>query len=155
MDEVDRKVLEILQKDFPISEDPYDLIARELKIEKGELLRRIMDLHKKGIIKKIIPVMTEKYYSGLYRALIGIAVDESNIEIVSSILKNRSEITHIYLRDNFYNVWFTFAGNSEKSLRDFEENVLKHLYVKKYIILLSETSYKLDVNFRVNWDGNR
>ncbi|MEM4070310.1 MAG: AsnC family transcriptional regulator, partial [Thermoplasmata archaeon] len=95
MDDLDRKILERIQKEFPIAMDPYSIISEELQISREELIKRIRDLQNMGIIKKIIPIMTEKYYRNIHRSLIGISVDELDVENISSYLRKRNEITHI------------------------------------------------------------
>ncbi|MEM0298532.1 MAG: Lrp/AsnC family transcriptional regulator [Thermoplasmata archaeon] len=154
MDDLDRKILERIQKEFPIAMDPYSIISEELQISREELIKRIRDLQNMGIIKKIIPIMTEKYYRNIHRSLIGISVDELDVENISSYLRKRNEITHIYLRENFYNIWFTFLTNDEESLKRFENEFLKSEKIKKYIILNSEVSYKLNVKFKVSENGD-
>ncbi|MFP3318016.1 MAG: hypothetical protein RXP98_02370 [Thermoplasmata archaeon] len=153
MDEMDIKILKKLQEGFPISLDPYLDLSKELNIQRDILINKIFYLKDRGYLKKITPILGEKYFSNTKRALIGISVEGESIGRIAEILKGYNEITHIYQRDNEYNIWFTFVSKREDRIEKFKEEFLKRNEIKKFVILFSEELYKLDVNFKVNENG--
>jgi len=53
MDELDWRILQALQNDFPLSAGPYETIAHKLKIPCEQLWNRVQRLITKGVIRRI------------------------------------------------------------------------------------------------------
>ena len=53
MDAIDRKLLNLIQEDFPITAAPFAEVAVRLGIGEAEVLDRIRRLKAKGIIRRI------------------------------------------------------------------------------------------------------
>ncbi len=52
VDELDYRILETLQNDFPLSERPYEVISDELKIPCEQLLDRLQLLMADGMVRR-------------------------------------------------------------------------------------------------------
>lgn len=150
MDSIEKIIIEKIQKSFPLSPDPYLDLSIQLNMDRDFIMKKIMELKEKGFIKKITPVMGNKYISSTTRALIGISVDHDMVDHFADILKGYNEITHIYEREGEYNVWFTFTTLRREGLDIFKNEFLSLKGIKKYIVLFSERMFKLDVKFW--WD---
>ncbi|PMP75778.1 MAG: hypothetical protein C0180_00470 [Aciduliprofundum sp.] len=150
MDEIDKKILRKIQESFPVSPDPYLDLSMELHIDRDIIVKKILNLSEMGYIKRIVPRFGNKFYSNSIGALIGASVEEDSIESLAEILNRYGEITHIYMRDNEYNLWFTFVTVDENKLKRFKDEILTRREIKKYVILMSEMRYKLNVNFGVD-----
>ena len=57
MDEIDHRILETLQDDFPLSERPYESLAERLGICCDELWRRTERLLALGLIRRIVAIL--------------------------------------------------------------------------------------------------
>ena len=53
MDAIDRKLLNLIQEDFPLAAAPFAEVAARLGIGEGEVLDRIGRLREEGIIRRI------------------------------------------------------------------------------------------------------
>jgi len=53
MDDLDKKLLTIIQTGFPIASHPYRVLAQQLDITEDEALDRVRNLVDTGIIRKI------------------------------------------------------------------------------------------------------
>ena len=53
MDEIDKKILNLLQTDFPIEEEPFKRIGERVGIAEDEVLRRVQALKDEKIIRRI------------------------------------------------------------------------------------------------------
>ena len=51
MDEIDKKLLNILQKEFPLEEQPFQIVAEKCGISEEEALVRIQKMKDEGIIR--------------------------------------------------------------------------------------------------------
>ncbi|MFA6810475.1 MAG: Lrp/AsnC family transcriptional regulator, partial [Desulfoplanes sp.] len=51
MDNIDKKILGIIQSDFPITPRPYADVAQQVGIDEDEVLTRVTTLHDAGVIR--------------------------------------------------------------------------------------------------------
>ena len=124
MDDIDKAILNRIQSDFPIASRPYLTIADELKLTEAEVLDRISRLKQAGIIRRIggnfVPAKL-----GYVSTLCAAKVPEDKIERFADVVNRFPGVTHNYLRENSFNVWFTFIAPSmeeiEQNLKDIEQ----------------------------------
>ncbi|MDP8011560.1 MAG: Lrp/AsnC family transcriptional regulator [Thermoplasmata archaeon] len=149
MDEVDRKILIYIQNEFPIDDRPYLKIAKDLGLDEFEVMNRIINLYNLGYIKKIIPKLSKSYIEKYERALVSIKANEKDIVKVSEFINSFENITHNYLRDHHYNIWFTISGKNFEEILKQIKIITEKLEIDDYIILRSVKSLKLDTEFEV------
>ena len=53
MDIIDRKLLNTIQTEFPLVDEPYAQIAKELDISENELLERLTELKQQNVVRQI------------------------------------------------------------------------------------------------------
>ncbi len=124
MDDIDKAILNRIQSDFPITARPYLTIADELNLTEAEVLDRISRLKQMGIIRRIggnfVPAKL-----GYVSTLCAAKVPEDKIERFADVVNRFPGVTHNYLRENSFNVWFTFIAPSmeeiEHNLKDIEQ----------------------------------
>ncbi len=124
MDDIDKTILNRIQSDFPITSRPYLTIADELNLTEAEVLDRISRLKQMGIIRRIggnfVPAKL-----GYVSTLCAAKVPEDEIERFADVVNRFPGVTHNYLRENSFNVWFTFIAPSmeeiEQNLKDIEQ----------------------------------
>jgi len=151
MDSLDKKLLGILQDAFPITEQPYLVIAQELGISEEETLARVKSLKAAGVIRAINTVFEPKHL-GLASALCAAKVDADKLDAVAEKVNQFSEVTHNYARDDAYNLWFTVMSGSDGKLQDICDQVAKLPGVNSLNILPALKKYKLNLNFELS-DG--
>jgi len=123
---LDRRILNILQTGFPLNEQPYLAMAKQLQIEEAELLERIEHLKEAGIIRRIGAVI-ESRAMGYYSTLCTCRVEPERADEAAAIINRQPGVTHNYLRDQEYNLWFTLTGESEDKVKaiidEFESQI--------------------------------
>jgi DNA-binding Lrp family transcriptional regulator len=135
--------------DFPVSPNPYDIIADRLGIETGELLQRVQALLESGTIRRI-GISVDSRKMGFASTLAAVRVSEDRVDSTSEIINSYPEITHSYLRANEFNIWFTVIAESVQRI----EGVLEELRAKLNIgyddvLDLPVTQlFKLDARFK-------
>lgn len=146
-DDIDRKILNILQTRFPLVVFPFQNIAQEINITEDEVIKRLQNLKKKKIIRRIAPIIDINYFNG-YSTLVALKVKKENIKNVSKIINEYPEVSHNYLRDYDLNMWFTLSSINEKKALD----ILNELKTKLKCDLLNLPTcnkFKINVNFLV------
>lgn len=116
MDDLDRRILSVIQEHFPIDERPYLQIARQIGSTQGEVLDRMKSLIERGIIRDISPVF-DLGKLGYRSTLAALNVPKGRVDEVAALVNARDEVTHNYLRAGEPNMWFTVIAESEAALK--------------------------------------
>src|SRR3970040_600841 len=122
MDAIDKKILNIIQTKFPIIQKPYEAIGNEVGVSEADVITRIGNLKKEGIIRRIGATFDPRKL-GFKSSLCAAKVPPENIKDFVDIVNSYSGVTHNYERDNEYNIWFTFIDESMEEI----ENKLKRI----------------------------
>jgi len=108
MDDIDKTIINALQKGFPICESPYRLAAAELGIAEAELLQRLQILLDKGILTRFGPMYHAEQMGGAL-SLAALKVPEQRFQEVTDIVNAFPEVAHNYARNHVLNMWFVLA----------------------------------------------
>ncbi|PKM76794.1 MAG: Lrp/AsnC family transcriptional regulator [Firmicutes bacterium HGW-Firmicutes-15] len=145
LDDKDRSILDLLQNDFPLAVQPYLEMANRIGLEEEELLSRIAEMKAKGLIRRIGGIIDSRNI-GFYSTLCALTVSEARIETVAATINQLPGVTHNYLRDHDYNMWFTLTAPSRddalKTLQELE--ILLGLTIMK---MPAQKVFKIKVSF--------
>jgi siroheme decarboxylase len=108
LDETDRKLLNVLQGSFPLAERPYAEVARLAGLSEDETLRRTRRLLADRIIREITPIFDTRVL-GYRSMLVAAKVDPEHPWRAAKIINSHPGVSHNYLRDHDFNIWFTIA----------------------------------------------
>ncbi len=140
-----RRILDIIQSDFPLESRPYAAIGRRLGLTEAEALAHVRALRGKGIIRRIGPNFqssTLGFRSTLCAAKVGPEALDGFIGAVNA----RKGVTHNYLREHEYNVWFTLIGPSWESVCQTLDEITAETGIP-ILNLPAEKFYKIRVDF--------
>jgi DNA-binding Lrp family transcriptional regulator len=111
----DRALLNVMQGRFPIEPRPYAAVARELGVEEAAVLTRIQELLGKRIIRQVTPIYDTRAL-GYESMLVAARVDPENPWRPAKIVNGHPGVSHNYLRNHDFNMWFTIAVESDSKL---------------------------------------
>jgi DNA-binding Lrp family transcriptional regulator len=148
MDEIDKKILNILQKEFPLAAQPFLNVGEQCGISEEETIRRVRKMKEDGIIRRIGAVF-EGAKLGRVSALCAARVPEENIENFVHIVNVNKNVTHNYRRDNEYNIWFTVNAATEGELKAFLTDVKKKTGVEDILEMRAVRTFKINASFDV------
>jgi len=145
LDNNDQVILNILQNTFPLSLQPYQDMGTQLGISEDEVLQRIARMKAAGLIRRIGGIMDSRQL-GFYSSLCTMTVPEDRIEEIAILVNQNTGVTHNYLRDHHYNMWFTMTAVSQPVfLQQIQE--LEKLSGLKVISMPTRKVYKIKVSF--------
>jgi DNA-binding Lrp family transcriptional regulator len=144
-EDVDRKILDILQNDFPLAIQPFQEMSKRLNISEEELLTRIGAMKASGVIRRIGGIMDSRNL-GFYSTLCAVTVPEARIEEAAEVINQLRGVTHNYLRDHEYNMWFTLTMPSREEL-EAKLGELETLLGLKITNMPAQKVYKIKVSF--------
>lgn len=149
MDELDRQILESLQGNFPLCERPYDEIAEKLGISADSLFCKVRSMLDSGLIRRV-GVSLDSRKLGYSSTLAAVRVKEKLIEHAADVIRDYREVTHSYLRDDNYNIWFTLIAPSVERIEEILEEIRSELSLDAddVLNLPVERLFKLDARFK-------
>jgi DNA-binding Lrp family transcriptional regulator len=108
LDDLDRKLLNLMQGSFALVRTPFAHVAQLAGSEEAEVMRRVQRLLDGRIIREITPIFDTRAlgYSSL---LVAAKVDADNPHRAASFINTHPGVTHNYLRNHEFNLWFTIA----------------------------------------------
>jgi DNA-binding Lrp family transcriptional regulator len=148
MDEIDKKLLNILQKEFPLEERPFLIVAQRCGINEEEALSRIQKMKDDGIIRRIGAVF-DGAKLGRVSTLCAARVPKDKLENFVNIVNANKGVTHNYQRDNEYNIWFTVSAATAEELEVFLADVKKNTGVTDILDMRAVRTFKINASFEV------
>ncbi len=115
LDELDRRLLNLMQGSFPLEPRPYAAVAREAGIPEEQVLERVRRLLQERIIRQVTPIYDTRAlgYSSL---LVAAKVDPEHPWRAAKIVNSHPGVSHNYLRNHDFNMWFTLATEPDSPL---------------------------------------
>ncbi len=115
LDELDRKLLNLMQGRFPIARRPYAEVARLAGISEAEALQRVGRLVDERIIREITPIFDTRAL-GYKSMLVAAKVDPEYPHRAAEFINSHPGVTHNYLRNHDFNMWFTIGVEPDSPL---------------------------------------
>lgn len=148
MDNIDKKLLDIIQTGFPIVPRPYAELGEKLGITEAEALSRIRALKGKKIIRRL-GANFQSSKLGFRSTLCAAKVPDEKMELFTTEVNKLPGVTHNYIRDHVYNVWFTLIGPSWEEVCSTLDGVTERTGIK-ILNLPATRMYKIRVDFRMD-----
>jgi len=148
MDAIDKKILNIIQKNFPVIEEPFKAIAARAGISEDEALKRIRDLRNEGIIRRIGAVFDSKKM-GYASTLCAAKVPKEKLKKFVAVVNSYPGVTHNYRREHDYNIWFTFIAPDEETLKKSLDEIRDKTGVADIISMTAAKIFKIDATFEL------
>jgi DNA-binding Lrp family transcriptional regulator len=151
MDEIDRRILRELQHDFPLSERPYEIVAERLQISSEQLWTRVQRMLDEGVIRRM-GASFDSNKLGFRSTLAAVSVEQELVDRAAEVIGQFPEVTHNYLRNDAFNIWFTLIAVDEKRIENVLEEIRTTLSLEKAAVLNLPVKrlFKLDARFNVS-----
>lgn len=115
LDDTDKRLLNLMQGSFPIARRPYQHVAAEAGIGEDEVLQRVRRLIDERIIRQVTPIYDTRAF-GYSSMLVAAKVDPENPWRAANIINEHPGVSHNYLRNHEFNIWFTIATEPDSPL---------------------------------------
>jgi DNA-binding Lrp family transcriptional regulator len=115
LDDLDKRLLNLMQGQFPIAPRPYEHVAREAGIDESEAIERVRRLLDERIVRQVTPIFDTRAL-GYSSMLVAAKVDAENPWRAANIINAHPGVSHNYLRNHEFNIWFTIATEPDSPL---------------------------------------
>ncbi len=115
LDDLDKRLLNLMQGRFPIAARPYAAVAGEAGISEEEAMARVRRLLDERIIRQVTPIFDTRAL-GYSSMLVAAKVDPDNPWRSAQIINEHPGVSHNYLRNHEFNIWFTIATEPDSPL---------------------------------------
>jgi DNA-binding Lrp family transcriptional regulator len=113
--ETDKRLLNLMQGSFPIDERPYAAVAKEAGITEAAAISRVAELIDSRIIRQVTPIFDTRAL-GYSSMLVAAKVDPENPWRAANVINEHPGVSHNYLRNHEFNIWFTIATSPDSKL---------------------------------------
>jgi siroheme decarboxylase len=148
MDNIDRKLLNLIQEDFPITAAPFAEVAAQLGIGEDDVLERIGKLKEEGVIRRIGAVFDLRNL-GFASTLCAARVPEGEVRGFVKAVNANSGVTHNYRRDDEYNIWFTLIAPGDEMLEAALATIKRETGINDILSLRATRTFKINARFDV------
>ncbi len=115
LDDLDRRLLNLMQGSFPIEPRPYLRVAELAGIEEPEAMARVRRLLDERIIRQVTPIFDTRAL-GYSSMLVAAKVDPESPHRAAQVINAHPGVSHNYLRNHEFNLWFTIATEPDSPL---------------------------------------
>lgn len=97
-----------MQNAFPMTEKPFAGVAEKLNSTEEEVISLVQELKDEKIIRQTSAIFDTKRL-GYKSSLVAFKVSEDQIDKAAELINAHPGVSHNYLRNHDYNIWFTMA----------------------------------------------
>ena len=147
--ELERRIVDLYQREFPLDPDPYKKIGDRLGVSEEAVIEALDRLKTRGSISRIGAVVTPNKVGA--STLAAMAVPTQRLDEVAALVSGYEAVNHNYEREHAFNLWFVVAGPS----RQMVNAVLSDINARTGIEVLDlplEGAYHIDLGFKVRWN---
>ncbi len=146
IDELDKKIISLIQGDLPLSRRPIPVLAQRIGISEDDFVRRVRSLRERGIIRRFGATLRHQEAGFNANAMGAWAVPVDRIDEVGKAMAGFREVTHCYQRrpqgDWKYNLYTMIHGDSQEDCRRIAEEMSAQAGIVDYILLFSQKEFK-------------
>jgi siroheme decarboxylase len=148
MDDIDRAIIDTLQGDLPICEQPFLAAAKRLGIGEDELLKRLGQLRTAGVLTRIGPLFQVERMGGAF-TLAALQAPAEQFDDIAQRVNAMPEIAHNYERGHDLNMWFVIATETPDGIGRVVSNIEQETGCKVFNFPKSR-EYFVEMKLKVN-----
>lgn len=104
----DKRLLNVLQSDFPLVSRPFEALGVPLDLTEAEVIARIALLKQQRVIRQISAIFDTRSL-GYKSSLVAMQIQPEKLEAAAQVVNGHPGVSHNYKRNHAFNLWFTVA----------------------------------------------
>lgn len=148
MDSYDKQILDIIQSHFPLVSRPYDEVGRQVGLSGDEVLARVRAMKESGLIRRM-GANFNSHTLGWQSTLCAASVPEDRLDAFVAEVNKHDGVTHNYLRENEFNVWFALIAPDMDAVEAILASITEVTGIK-ILNLPASKLFKIKVDFKMD-----
>ena len=149
LNELERRLLNEFQHDFPLSPTPYADMAQSLGVREDEVMAALARLKARGAVSRVGAVVRPNTVGA--STLAAMSVPPADIERVAALVSGFPEVNHNYEREHALNLWFVVAASDATRLQQVLDEIAERSGCEVLSFPLVE-DYHIDLGFDLRWN---
>lgn len=145
LSDLERAVLNEVQTNLPIAKEPFKELGKKFGISEEEVLEMLRRFKEAGYIRRMGAIFDSRKL-GYVSTLCAAKVTEEQMDQVAAYINGLIEVTHNYVREHEYNMWFTVIAHSKERLNEIIRD-LENRFGLEVLNLPAVRFFKINVNF--------
>ena len=145
MDDLDKRLLNRIQSDFPLVARPFEELGQPLGLSEDEVIERMRALKAGRIVRQVSAIFDTKSL-GYKSSLVAMRVDPARITEAARIINEHPGVTHNYERNHQYNLWFTIAVPPTSDLEAVVQRIHELAGAEVTRVMYTLRLFKIGVN---------
>ncbi|MDD5277225.1 MAG: Lrp/AsnC family transcriptional regulator [Methylovulum sp.] len=121
--DLQKRLLNDFQRDFPLSPTPYQDIAEQLGVTEADVITALAELNAQHFISRIGAVIPPNHIGT--STLVAMAIPAAQLQAVADKISAFPEVNHNYEREHRLNLWFVAVAADAGKLQDVIRNIEK------------------------------
>lgn len=146
LSEIDKKIVQVLQEDFPLSEEPYKILAEKVGIDEEEFIQRVKNFVNENKIRKLGAVLQHRTAGFKSNALCAWNVPPENLSEIAEIMSAHAAVSHCYDRNTApnwnYNLYTMIHAKSRAECDAIIDELSKMTGITDFQALYSKKEWK-------------
>ncbi|GAB4353025.1 MAG: Lrp/AsnC family transcriptional regulator [Candidatus Abyssubacteria bacterium] len=146
LDALDQRIINALSGDMSDSKRPYKDIADQVGAPEDEVLRRIREYQKNGILRRLGAMIAHRVAGVDANGMIVWEVPEHMVEQVGRKLASAREVTHCYARRRLpewpYNLYTMVHARTRKECERVAKRLSEEVGIDSYTLVFSTREFK-------------
>ena len=137
----EKTLLDLVQQDMPLRADPFAEIGTACGLSEADTIDKIRALVEAGLIREISAIF-DAAKIGYKSTLVAAQVGPAAMDTLSARINGHPGVSHNYLRDYAYNMWFTLTIARKEEFRTVIDELLDNEPIS-YLILPAIRVFKI------------
>ena len=146
-DPLDRRLLDEFQRDFPVTERPFQVLGHMLGLDEAEVIDRLTRMRATGRITRVGATIAPGAVSA--STLAAVAAPEERLEEVAALIDAEPGVNHNYQREDSWNLWFVATGPDRAHVNDTLARI-SHRTGLRVLDLRLVRPFNVDLGFRMS-----
>jgi DNA-binding Lrp family transcriptional regulator len=146
LDDVDRRLLNEVQGDFPLTARPFAELGERLEIPEAEVLERLQRARSSGVLRHLSAIF-DVFRIGYRSTLVAMHIPDGRLDEGAAVVSAHPAVSHNYGREHYFNLWFVIAVPRSADMEGIIADLGRRAGSTRTIILPALKLYKIDVEF--------
>lgn len=144
----EERIMDRIQRDVPLNPAPFAVISRELKLDGNLLMETLRALKERRVVRNISGIFNARRL-GYDSGLVAFRVPAAHTEAAAGFINAHPGVSHNYLRDHRFNLWFTLTVGPSVSLSRTVEALAAYCRAEESLVFKNERLYKIGFMLRM------